>query len=253
MSAEQDRPSQSTRQAVLDAVDALAPRLVESVSQAIQIPSVNPKYPGQEYDRLVGAEGEVSALVAEVYRSAGADVEMIAVEKGRDNACGRIRGAGAGRSLLLNGHVDVVPPNRERLWSVAPFSGQITDEKVLGRGATDDKGGTLSMAYAALALSQAGVKLDGDLVLQAVVGEEIGDHLCGTSAALDAGYSADAAIVGEPSNFSEGSPNLVPVTPGLLWFGLSLEGKAAHSGLRGLTIHPTLEGEALGGSSQLTV
>jgi acetylornithine deacetylase len=240
------RPDETTRRAVLDAVDRLAPRLVESVSQAIRIPSVNPKYPGQEYSKIVGAEGDVSHLMADLYRGAGADVEMVAVERGRDNACGRIRGAGGGRSLLLNGHVDVVPPNRESLWSSAPFSGQITDDAVRGRGATDDKGGTVATAYAALALAEAGVTLKGDLVLQAVVGEEIGDHECGTSAALEAGYTADAAIVCEASSFTDGTPNLVPVTPGLLWFAITLEGKAAHSGLRGLTVHPTLEGQALG-------
>lgn len=237
---------QSVRQSVLDAVDRLAPRLVQSLSEAIKIPSVNPKYPGQEYDRIVGAEGDVSALLADLYRSAGAEVEMVTVERGRDNACGRIRGTGGGRSLLLNGHVDVVPANRESLWSTAPFSGQVTDDAVLGRGATDDKGGTVAIAYAALALAQAGVRLEGDLVLQAVVGEEVGDHECGTTAALEAGYTADAAIVGEASNFGTDAPNLVPVTPGLLWFSLRLEGKAAHSGMRGLTIHPTLEGQALG-------
>ncbi|GAA5160926.1 MULTISPECIES: M20/M25/M40 family metallo-hydrolase [Amycolatopsis] len=240
------RPDETSRRAVLDAVDRLAGRLAASLSEAIRIPSVNPKYPGQDYDRVVGPEGEVARLMADLYAGAGADVELVAVEKGRDNACARIRGTGGGRSLLLNGHVDVVPPGREHKWSATPFSGQITDEAVLGRGATDDKAGTVAAAYAALALKEAGVRLRGDLVLQAVVGEEIGDHECGTTAALEAGYTADAAIVCEPSNFGEEAPNLVPVTPGLLWFSVSLEGKAAHSGLRGLTVHPTLEGEALG-------
>ncbi|WP_091467772.1 ArgE/DapE family deacylase [Paenarthrobacter nitroguajacolicus] len=240
------RTEQNQRRAVLDAVDRLAPRIVQSVSDAVKIPSINPKYPGQDYGKLVGAEGEVSALMNDLHREAGASTELVTVEKGRDNACGRITGTGGGRSLLLNGHVDVVPPNREGLWDHAPFSGLITDDAVHGRGATDNKAGTVAAAYAAIALATAGIRLQGDLVLQAVVGEEVGDHLSGTTAALQAGYGADAAIVCEPSNFSDAPPNLVPSTPGLLWFSLSLVGKAAHSGLRGLTIHPTLEGEALG-------
>lgn len=240
------RATADQRQRVLDAVDRLAPQLVQSVSDAVRIPSVNPKYPGQDYDRLVGAEGDVSALLADLHRHAGADSSLVTVEKGRDNACARLSGAGAGRSLLLNGHVDVVPPNREGLWRLPAFSGQVTDDAVHGRGATDNKGGVVAAAYAAIALREAGVRLEGDLVLQAVVGEEVGDHLCGTTAALEAGFTADAAIVVEPSNFSDGVPNVVPVTPGLLWFSVSMQGKAAHSGMRGLTIHPTLEGEALG-------
>jgi acetylornithine deacetylase len=238
--------SPSLRARVVDAVDRLAEPLVASVSAAVRIPSVNPKYPGQDHDRLVGAEAEVAALLQDLHRAAGAETELVTVEKGRDNACARVRGAGGGRSLVLNGHVDVVPPNRAALWSHPPFSGLVTDTAVHGRGSTDDKGGVVAAAYAAMALRQAGVRLAGDLVLHAVVGEEVGDHQAGTTAVLEAGYTADAAIVCEPSNFTDDPPNLVPVTPGLLWFSLSLQGKAAHSGLRGLTVHPTLEGEALG-------
>lgn len=232
---------------VCDTVDALLPRLVEAVSAAIQIPSVNPKYPGQDYDKIVGAEGEVSQMLVELYKEAGADTELIAVERGRDNACGRIKGTGQGRSLLLNGHVDVVPAAREDLWSHAPFSGQVTDDRVYGRGATDMKSGTLSAAFAAIALRAAGIELNGDLVLQGVVGEEVGDHECGTTAASLAGYTADAAIICEPTGGNEdGAIDLAPVAPGLLWFSLSFEGKTAHAGFRGPTIHPTRSGHHLG-------
>lgn len=233
------------RQRVTEAVDRLAPRLVESLSAAVRIPSINPKYPGQDYDTHVGREGEVSALVGELYREAGAAVQLVAVEPGRDNACGRITGAGGGRSLLLNGHVDVVPANAAK-WGEDPFSGRISDTAVHGRGATDNKGGVIAAAFAALALAEAGVRLRGDLVLQAVVGEEVGDHECGTTAAVRAGYGADAAIVVEPSNFGEGDPNLGTSTPGGLVFKVEIEGKTAHSSLAGLTIHPTLRGESLG-------
>lgn len=237
---------QHKKSEVLEAVDRLVPRLVDTVADAVRIPSVNPKYPGQVYDQVVGAEADVSALMADLYREAGADVELVTVEKGRDNACGRVKGSGGGRSLLFNGHVDVVPVGNTGRWSRSPFSGQVTDTEIHGRGTTDMKGGVVAHGIAAVALRQAGVQLRGDLVLQSVVGEEVGDHLCGTTAALQAGYTADAAIVCEPTNFERGLPNLVPVTPGLLWFSISLEGKAAHSGLRGLTIHPTLDGELLG-------
>jgi len=236
---------QDLSQTVIDAVDRLAPQLVQTLSDAVRIPSINPKYPGQEYDEHVGREGEVSELVADLYRSAGASVELVAVEEGRDNACGRIKGTGGGRSLLLNGHVDVVPANYAK-WKQDPFSGQITDTAVHGRGATDNKGGVISAAFAAIALVAAGVRLNGDLVLHAVVGEEVGDHECGTTAATAAGYTADAAIVVEPTNFADGAPNLSTVTPGGLWFSITLAGKTAHSSLRGLTIHPTLESENLG-------
>lgn len=238
-------PELALRERVLAAVDALTPRMIESVAAAVRIPSINPKYPGQVYDDHVGRESEVSALIAEIYREAGAEVEMVSVEAQRDNACARLVGSGGGRSLLLNGHVDVVPANAEK-WSEDPFSGRVTDTAVHGRGATDNKAGVVAAAYAALALAKAGVKLQGDLVLQAVVGEEVGDHEAGTTAAVSAGYTADAAIVVEPSHFDDGDPNYAMSTPGGLVFRVTLQGKTAHSSLRGMTVHPTLRGEALG-------
>lgn len=235
-----------TVNAVLDRIDSLADAIVETVSEIIRIPSVNPKYPGQDYDAVVGAEGEVSRVMADLYRRAGATVEMVTVEAGRDNACARISGTGTGSSLLFNGHVDVVPAERVDAWTDGPFSGLLKDGRIYGRGATDMKGGLVSHAFAAIALAETGVRLQGDLVMQSVVGEEVGDHTAGTTATLEAGYLADAAIVCEPTSFTEAPAVVVPVTPGLLSFRVELDGKAAHSGLRGLTIHPTLNGEALG-------
>lgn len=237
---------QRIKQRVIERIDSLEERLVQTLSEVVKIPSINPKYPGQVYDDVVGHEGEVSYLIADLFREAGAEVEMIAKEPGRENAAGRIKGKGAGKSLVLNAHVDVVPPNREEKWDKHPFSGLVDATKVYGRGTTDDKGGLVSLAFAAIALREEGVELNGDLVLQAVVGEEVGDHEAGTSAVLEAGYTGDAAIVCEPTNFGEQSPNIVPVTPGMLWWTIEIDGLAAHSGMRGLTIHPTLDGQELG-------
>ena len=241
MNAQNDR-----RRAVLDAIDASASAMASSLAEAVRIPSVNPKYPGQRFDDHIGIEADVSALMADLYRSAGAEVEMVDAEKLRPNACGRIRGAGGGRSLAFNGHVDVVPAVSTDKWTAAPFSGRITDDEVIGRGATDMKSGLIAHAYAVKALADCGVRLAGDLVLQSVVGEEVGDHLAGTTAVLDAGYTADAAIVCEPTNTHDGPPLLSAAGPGLLWFSVSLEGKTAHSGFRGLALHPTSVGQALG-------
>ena len=108
----------------------------------MRIPSVNPKYPGQVYDEVVGGEGEVSKLVAEVYSALGAEVDLWAIEPGRENAVGVVTGTGGGRSLIYNGHVDVVPPGDPAKWkSGDPFSGRVDDDRVWGRGSTDMKAG----------------------------------------------------------------------------------------------------------------
>ena len=92
------------------------------------------------------------------------------------------------------------------------------------------KGGLVAAAYAAVALRRAGVRLAGDLVLQAVVGEEVGDHKRGTTAMLEAGFGADAAIVCEPSGQAGTLPASVPVTPGLLWFSMSMGARPPTAG-----------------------
>ena len=137
--------------------------------------------------------------MARVYEQAGAEVEVFALEEGRDNACGVVRGAGGGRSLLYNGHIDVVPPGNPDLWTDDPFSGERRDDRILGRGSTDMKAGVLAQAYAAVALQRAGVRLQGDLTMVAVVGEEVGDHERGTTATIERGYRADVAVISEPS------------------------------------------------------
>lgn len=221
--------------AVLARIDALQGELVEALSQAVQIESVNPKYPGQVYDDVVGGEGEVSTFVAGIYGSLGCEVDLFAIEPGRENAVGLLKGAGGGRSLIYNGHVDVVPPGDPANWtSGSPFSGRVDADRVWGRGSTDMKSGILAQAFAARALVEAGVRLAGDLILEAVVGEEVMDHECGVTATVKRGYTADAAVVSEPS--SPPAPlAIVPVSPGLLWFSVTVPGKASHASMRANT------------------
>ncbi|MFM7694121.1 MAG: hypothetical protein ACKO7U_07445, partial [Actinomycetota bacterium] len=79
---------------VLAEIDALSDELVDALRRAVRIASVEPKYPGQSYDELVGREGEVAHLVSAVHAEAGAETELVAVETGRDNACATIAGTG---------------------------------------------------------------------------------------------------------------------------------------------------------------
>jgi acetylornithine deacetylase/succinyl-diaminopimelate desuccinylase family protein len=236
-------------QRVVERVEALRDELVEAVSAAVRIPSVNPKYPGQQYDDVVGREGEAARHFGRIYSALGCEVDCFAVEPGRENCVGVWRGGGRGRSLIFNGHVDVVPPGDAAAWSSGdPFDGRVADGRVWGRGSTDMKGGLAAQAFAARAIADAGFALEGDLVLEAVVGEEVGDHLCGTTATVERGYRADAAVVSEPS-----APPIplavVPVTPGLLWLSITVEGRRTHSAMRGRIVHAGGDGAALGVSA----
>jgi acetylornithine deacetylase len=138
---------------------------------------------------------------------------------------GALEGFGGGRGLILNAHVDAVPPGDTASWTYPPWSGTIADGRVHGRGALDDKAGVVCAVHAARALRAAGVRLGGRLLVESVVGEEDGGT--GTLATILAGYSADSAVVVEPTEL-----RVVPAQAGALSFRLTVPGLAAHGCVR---------------------
>jgi acetylornithine deacetylase len=144
---------------------------------------------------------------------------------GSPNVVGILKGTGEGRSLILNGHIDVVPEGDLEQWEHAPYSGKIIDGKLYGRGATDMKGGNVSLLLALSALRALGIPLKGDVVFQSVIEEESGG--LGTLAAILRGYKADAAIIPEPTNLK-----IFPKQQGSMWFRIHVKGRSAHGGTR---------------------
>ena len=230
------------KQAVGRAIDAARDELLQAVSELIRTPSVNPNYPGAVYDELIGGEAAANELVAKQYEQAGCRVERVEAAPRRPNLVGVLAGGAPerGRSLIFNGHVDVVPPGRSEDWtSGQPFSGRIANGRVWGRGASDQKSAIPAAAFAAIALRRAGIRLAGDLILESVVGEEVGEHEIGTEAVIEAGFRADAAIVTEPTAPVAADPMrpatrllVAPVTAGLLWLTIEVRGKRGHNNLR---------------------
>ena len=126
-----------------------------------------------------------------------------------------------GRSLLFNGHIDVVPPGEVSRWSDDPFSGVVRAGRLYGRGASDQKAGVAAMVFALRAIIEAGFEPAGDVILETVVDEETGGN--GTLACLQRGYRADAAVFTEPS---DGRVYYAHVGGQL--FEVSVAGRAAH-------------------------
>jgi len=87
---------------------------------------------------------------------------------------GKLSGTGGGRSLILNGHVDVVPVGDLQQWTEDPFSGVVEDGKLYGRGVTDMKAGTFALIIALRAIQSQNIKLKGDILFHSVVEEESG-------------------------------------------------------------------------------
>jgi acetylornithine deacetylase len=127
-----------------------------------------------------------------------------------------------GRSLILNGHVDVVPPASTALWTSDPFDPRRDGDWLYGRGAGDMKAGLVAMTGAVRALRRAGVRLRGDVHLQSVVEEECTGN--GTLQCLLAGAHADAAVLTEPHH-----DHFTVAQVGVLWFHIDVRGVPAHA------------------------
>ena len=142
---------------------------------------------------------------------------------GRPQLVARFAGAGGGRSLLLNGHVDVVDAEPREAWSSDPFDAVVRDGAVWGRGACDMKGGVACMVLAAEVLAELGVRLAGDLVVNTVTEEES----TGAGGLVSARtLRADAAIVPEPTALA-----VWVACRGSLLSTITVEGRAGHAGI----------------------
>jgi len=114
---------------------------------------------------------------------------------GRKNLSARVRGRGAGKSLVINGHMDTVPAGIAP-WSRSPWSGQLKDGRIHGLGSFDMKGGLVAGAAVVCALQRAGIRPGGDVIFESVVDEEWGGG-GGTIAARLRGGGADACVIPE--------------------------------------------------------
>ncbi|MDQ3871432.1 MAG: M20/M25/M40 family metallo-hydrolase [Chloroflexota bacterium] len=121
----------------------------------------------------------------------------------RPNVVGVWRGSGSGRSLILNGHIDVVPAGDRTLWRHDPYGAEMEDGLIYGRGTADQKIGIAAMLMAVQTLSDLGLRPGGDVTVESVVNEELGGYN-GTLACCAKGYRADAAIVTEATDFAVG-------------------------------------------------
>lgn len=212
---------------VLAWLEAHRDELVETLRRLVAIPSV------------VGAEAECQAAVADLFRPCCDALEVWEPDRaqleahpayfhpgadfaGRPNVVGLLRGGGgAGRSLLVNAHADVVDPGPPAAWRHGPWSGAVEAGRLYGRGAADDKAGLAVMATVARCLTALRIRPAGDLLLESVVDEEWGGG--GSLATLLRGYRAEAALLFEPTELE-----ICPAARGGQAFRVSVAGRGAH-------------------------
>ncbi|WP_244425269.1 M20/M25/M40 family metallo-hydrolase [Pseudaminobacter salicylatoxidans] len=215
----------ATRQRLLDKIDASRDSAVEFLQKMVSIPSVT------------GDEAAIQAFLGDYLKGIGLDVDMWETDweelkkhpgyrpvdrgyEGRPNIVATAKGTGGGRSLLLNGHTDVIPVGNGEGWSDNPWSASIKDGRIYGRGSCDMKSGVASHILAVQYLKELGIELKGDVLINIVIDEEVSGH--GTLDTVIRGYTADAGISGETSDL-----HVQPACIGRIWFEIEIQGKPA--------------------------
>jgi acetylornithine deacetylase len=128
----------------------------------------------------------------------------------------------ASRSLLINGHLDVVPSGDPARWQSDPFTPVRRDGWLYGRGAGDMKAGWAMVVLALRALAQVAPRPAGDLTIVGAIEEECGGN--GTLATVAAGIRADAALLPEPTDLE-----LLTAGNGVLWLDVDVDGSLGHA------------------------
>lgn len=220
-----------TERAIREAVSVRRDELIELVQELVRVPS------------LQGEEEPAQRIVADRLQAAGFEVERIEPDPeaaladpyagypdpsyaGRTSVAGRLPGKGAGRSMHLSGHIDVVPIDPAEEWTSEPFAAEVRDGRIWGRGAGDMKGGLAAYLIAATTLADVFDGWRGELLFSSVIEEETGGN--GMWSVLRAGYDADATLIGEPTalRFSYAAT-------GVVWARLRVPGASGHSMLGG--------------------
>jgi acetylornithine deacetylase len=215
---------------ILAAVAAEEAAMVELLTELVEAPTV------------LGAEGGGQAIMRRAFAGLGLEPFDVPLDAGalrahpggapftwdvseKVNVLADWLPAGEadGRSLVLNGHIDVVSPEPSELWTGAPFAARRDGEWLYGRGAGDMKSGLVAMVGAVAGLQRLGVTPRGRVQLQSVVEEECTGH--GALACVLAGHTADAAVLTEPTQGAIWTAQV-----GVLWFKVRVLGAPAHAG-----------------------
>ncbi|MCP3967562.1 MAG: ArgE/DapE family deacylase [Lentisphaerae bacterium] len=161
-------------------------------------------------------ESECVKYLAELYQKLGIDYTIHKLSSKQANIVAKIKGKGKGKTLLFNAHMDTVGTEGMK----DPFSGKIENGRLYGRGSQDMKASLAAIIAAAKAIIDNKIELDGDLLIAAVSDEEYSS--AGTMDLIKH-YTADAAVITEPTDFS-----LVTAHRGFIWYEIETVGKAAH-------------------------
>ena len=192
-----------------------------------------------------GLEKQGQDYMAELFRKMGAEVTLDSMKEediekcfslylegnlghqqtDRYNVYAQFNGEKPGKTLMFNGHIDVMPADEVEEWTTPPFSPTIRDGKLYGRGTADMKGGLMAATMAVQLLQDAGIPFSGSVKITSVCDEEGGGN--GSMQAIMSGQRADGVVVCEGT-----SDELILAHMGFVFFRVKFAGKACHSGAK---------------------
>jgi acetylornithine deacetylase len=212
---------------IIASVDALDDEAVSTLSELVR------------HDSTLGNEAPAQDSVADIFAALGLSVDRFEIDvdaiesrpgfspaewgyAGKTNVVATHQPhRNTGRSLILNGHIDVVPTGPVDIWTDPPFEPAVRDGRLYGRGSADMKAGIVAFTMAFKALRNLDVAPAAPVYLQSVVEEECTGN--GALACLARGYTADAAVIPEPFDHA-----LMTAQMGVMWFRVRVRGKPAH-------------------------
>ncbi|MDY7431476.1 acetylornithine deacetylase [Bacillus sp. V26] len=183
---------------MIDQVESLLKKAEEQKDELIELAKTlisfkTPAPPARNTD-------SIQTWIAQFLLERGFSIDKWDVYPGDPNVVGVLKGtnSAAYQSLIINGHVDVAEVKEGEDWVHDPFCPSEKNGFLIGRGASDMKGGMACVLFALKLIREAGVELPGDLILQSVIGEEVGE--AGTLECCKKGYHADFAVVADTSD-----------------------------------------------------
>jgi acetylornithine deacetylase len=221
------------RARVLEAIDAQREELVAFLAEYVSRPSVNP---GRAVPGEVGDEATCQRWLADRLRSFGvfADVELFEEADGRPNL-GATLGRSGDSGLMFNGHTDTVEVTEEQraAWRGDPWSGEVRDGQLYGRGSTDMKAGNAAFLWAAKVVGELGIPLERDVLLTVNIAEETAEADIGPLSVVRRGYTAPVIVNAEPTSL-----RICPAGMGWFFFRITVKGKRLHPASRYTSIWP---------------
>lgn len=183
------------------------------VADLVQIETENPP----------GNERACSEFIVDWFDDRGVDANLVA-EPHSDRPQVGVRVGDNDPTLVLNGHIDVVPAGDREQWSHDPYGAAVEDETLYGRGSADMKTGVAIAMLTTVALAEQirDDELDGSVVFQAAIGEETAEP--GTKTLLERGYDGDYGVVLEPTSMRTATSE-----KGLAWYEITVAGDPSHA------------------------